>query len=88
VLRVNLVLKADPTAVAATYPWDFTEMMFLGPMMNALPAPGVGDFELSLNDSNYLVPVGGLMPDPIEIPDPDEQQRPEFEAELDELNPA
>lgn len=88
VLRLNLVLTAAPTTEAATYRWDFAEMMFLGPLMDELPAPAVGDFELSLNDSTYLVPVGGLMPDPIETPAPGEEPPPEFDVELDPLNPA
>lgn len=75
---IALVLLADPAAEeVARYRWDPFEEAFLGPAVDALPDPPGGKFELDLEASPMLVPVGGEIPapEPLEQPPPDKQPR-------------
>jgi hypothetical protein len=48
----------------ARYRWDPYECMFVGPAADALPDPPGGKFEIDLELSEGLVPVGGEIPEP------------------------
>ncbi len=62
----------------ARYKWDPWELAFSGPLCDKLPDPPGGLFELDLELSEALIPVGGVLPEPpaIETPvvDPNENQ--------------
>lgn len=47
----------------ALYRWDPDEQAFLGPANDKLPDPPGGKFELDLQASKALIPVGGDIPD-------------------------
>jgi len=68
---------AKPVEVAR-YTWDPYEMAFMGPASDKLPDPPGGRFEIDLEQSLALIPVGGEIgePDPVEeyIP-PEERER-------------
>lgn len=53
----------------ARYEYDPFESAFMGPLIDKLPDPPGGKFELDLEQSIGLVPVGGQLPEPPE-PDP------------------
>ncbi|TWT41679.1 hypothetical protein RAS1_28000 [Phycisphaerae bacterium RAS1] len=58
---------AGPT-VAARYAWDVYEQVFVGPAAERLPDPPGGRFELDLDASPLLQPVGGEIPEPTSQP--------------------
>ena len=62
----------------ARYNWDPWELAFSGPLCDQLPDPPGGLFELDLELSEALIPVGGVLPEPPEIEtpvvDPNENQ--------------
>lgn len=61
----------------ARYRWDPYECMFVGPAADALPDPPGGRFEIDLDLSQGLVPVGGEIPEPEpNKPKPPEPQGP------------
>lgn len=72
---------ARPAARAAIevarYQWDPFEGMFLGPASDAIPDPIGGRFEIDLEASTWLEPIGGEIgpPDPIRS-EPDEPDGP------------
>lgn len=49
---------------AARYLWDPFELRFMGPASDRLAPPLSGRFELDLNESHALLPVGGEIPAP------------------------
>jgi hypothetical protein len=57
-------------AEVARYTYDPYEFAFMGPLADKLPDPPGGLFELDLEQSEGLIPVGGEIPEPppIEIP--------------------
>ena len=57
----------------ARYKYDPYELAFVGPLSDKLPDPPGGLFELDLERSAALIPVGG------EIPEPPPAEDPEFE---------
>jgi len=58
----------------AEYRWDPYEAMFMGPLADRLPDPPGGRFELDLQASEALVPVGGEISE--QGPSPPTQQGP------------
>ncbi len=52
----------------ARYEWDPYEEAFSGPALDQLPDPPGGDFELDVEASEGLVPVGGDLPQPPPLP--------------------
>jgi len=54
----------------ARYKWDPWELAFSGPLCDKLPDPPGGLFELDLELSEALIPVGGVLPEPPEIETP------------------
>jgi hypothetical protein len=74
---VALVLpNGKETPEVARYRWDPYENTFMGPAIDKLPDPPGGKFELDLEQSSGLQPVGGEVPEPQEnVPPP--PQRPE-----------
>lgn len=56
-----------PYAEVARYFWDPFELDFSGPLCDKLPDPPGGQFELDLQLSPALIPVGGLIPEPPKI---------------------
>ncbi|MBN2446470.1 MAG: hypothetical protein JXO22_07090 [Phycisphaerae bacterium] len=66
---VALVLWADRERELTRYTWQPYEKVFYGPAMSALPADGGGVFELDLEDSAALEPVGGIIEEPKETPE-------------------
>jgi len=61
--------SAEPVEVAR-YTWDPWELAFTGPLSDKLPDPPGGLFELELEQSEALIPVGGVIPEPPPIPPP------------------
>lgn len=62
---VGLILPQAGQAVeVARYTWDPDELMFAGPAIDKLPDPPGGKFEVDLDASKGLVPVGGEVPEP------------------------
>jgi hypothetical protein len=82
--RALVVMRSEPSAVAGAYMWDLQEFMFVGPMIDALPDPHVGEFEISLAGSPYLVPQGGVMPEPL---DESEEGAPDRQMNVEEMRP-
>lgn len=72
---------ASQPAIIATYYWDPLELAFVGPGSDRLPDPPGGFFELDLEQSTALVPVGGELK-PVETPPapkrPESTEPPEF----------
>jgi hypothetical protein len=66
---------AEPLEVAR-YTWDPYELTFMGPAADKLPDPPGGRFELDLEQSPALIPVGGEIgePDPVEEYVPPEER--------------
>ncbi len=58
---------------AARYQWDPFESMFMGPAADKLPPPLKGRFELDLESSSWLQPVGGEIGEPDDISPPREE---------------
>ena len=54
----------------ARYRWDPYELTFMGPAIDKLPDPPGGKFELDLEASRRLEPVGGEIPAPSPAPEP------------------
>jgi hypothetical protein len=75
--------KADDQqpAEVARYTYDAYEFAFMGPLSDKLPDPPGGLFELDLEQSAALVPVGGVIPEPPKI------ERPKFEPVEGEPTP-
>jgi hypothetical protein len=74
---------AEPVEVTR-YTWDPYEMAFMGPASDKLPDPPGGRFEMDLEQSLVLIPVGGEIAEP----DPVEEYIPPEEREQDgELPP-
>jgi hypothetical protein len=78
--------EADPPVPAepvelTRYKWDPWELAFSGPLCDKLPDPPGGLFELDLEASEALIPVGGVIPEPPEIATPPAQ------AQEDEATP-
>ncbi|MBU0639891.1 MAG: hypothetical protein KKB50_13565 [Planctomycetes bacterium] len=65
--------EAGPVDVAR-YAWDPYELSFLGPAANKLPEPFVGRFDLDMEASTALQPVGGEIPKPVQPKEPDEKE--------------
>ncbi len=69
--------RGEPVELAR-YNWDPYELAFAGPLSDKLPDPPGGLFELDLELSEALIPVGGVLPEPpaIETPrvKPDENE--------------
>jgi len=63
---------APAEQIAARYRWDPLESVLLGPVADKLPDPPGGRFELDLQASVALMPVGGEIPAPVEPPQPQE----------------
>jgi hypothetical protein len=61
----------------ARYNWDPYELAFAGPLCDQLPDPPGGLFELDLELSEALVPVGGVLPELPEIETPAEPEETE-----------
>ena len=57
---------------AARYQWDPFERMFIGPAADKLPPALKGRFELDLEASSWLQPVGGEIGEPDDISPPSE----------------
>jgi len=55
---------ADGWEELASYRWQPYEFMFAGPASDALPDPPGGKFELDMEQSPLLIPVGGEIPPP------------------------
>jgi hypothetical protein len=62
--------RAEPVEVAR-YQWDPWELAFMGPLSDKLPDPPGGLFELDLEESEALIPVGGVIPKPPPIKPPE-----------------
>jgi hypothetical protein len=62
----------------ARYAWDPYEFAFMGPLADKLPDPPAGRFELDLEASKALVPVGGEIPEPEPLAQPQDQPQPEL----------
>ncbi len=65
----------------ARYTWDPYELVFFGPVVDKLPDPPGGKFELDLEASPRLIPRGGEIPEPEPLPErppqvPDTPQKP------------
>ena len=60
----------------ARYSWDPYELAFSGPLADKLPDPPGGLFQLDLELSAALIPVGGVLPDPqpFENPTPESEK--------------
>ncbi len=67
--RASSQPASQPAQVeVARYEWDPYEESFTGPARDKLPDPPGGDFELDVDASAGLVPVGGDLPEPPPIP--------------------
>ncbi len=66
---VALVLTAAGETEVARYRWDPYELAFMGPACDKLPDPPDGKFQINLEASQRLEPVGGEIP----APTPDEE---------------
>jgi hypothetical protein len=62
-------VPGEPVEVAR-YKWDPWELAFSGPLSDKLPDPPGGLFELDLEQSEALIPVGGVIPEPPPIVPP------------------
>lgn len=58
----------------ARYTWDVYEEQFMGPQIEDIPDPPGGRVELDLDQSQDLIPVGGVLPEP--EPTPEEEDEP------------
>lgn len=65
-------LGADQSAPVAEYRWDPWELVFTGPLIDALPDPPGGKFHIDLAASPLLIPMGGELPEPKPVPDPED----------------
>lgn len=66
--------RGEPVEVAR-YTYDPYEFAFMGPLADKLPDPPGGLFELDLEQSEALVPVGGEIPEPPPVETPIFQRR-------------
>ena len=64
----------------AQYRYDALEFCFMGPQADELPDPPGGTFELDLEASAALIPVGGILPDPPETPELPRPQPVEYDG--------
>jgi hypothetical protein len=82
--RAVTTTQSQPTtsqpAQVARYKWDPWELAFMGALCDELPTPPGGLFELDLEQSAALIPVGGVIPEPppIQPPEPAEEEPPPF----------
>ena len=60
------------------YNWDPYEIAFSGPQCDKLPDPPGGQYELDLEASLALIPVGGVIPEPPDYDLPPFQQDPNW----------
>lgn len=60
---IPLVTEGKNGVEAARYTWDPYELLFTGPARDKLPAGADGVFELDVDASHALQPVGGLIPE-------------------------
>jgi hypothetical protein len=68
---VALVLTGVDRAVeVARYRWDPYELTFLGPARDKLPDPPGGSFQIDLEASRRMEPVGGEIEEPPKTPEP------------------
>lgn len=67
----------DELVEVARYRWDPYEQRFHGPAVDKLPKPLGGKFELDIEGSPLLIPVGGEMPDPAPIIPPQRRGQPD-----------
>lgn len=63
----------EKSGEVAKYTWDPYEYAFMGPLIDKLPDPPGGEFELDLKASQALVPVGGEIPEPEPLPQAQDQ---------------
>lgn len=56
--------ETDAYVEIARYRWDPFELAFAGPLCDKLPDPPGGQFELDLELSEALIPIGGVLPEP------------------------
>ncbi|MBK9120025.1 MAG: hypothetical protein IPM18_10570 [Phycisphaerales bacterium] len=61
--RVRYMALQVESREVARYRWDAWEQMFLGPARDKLPDPPGGEFNIDLELSHALVPVGGIVPE-------------------------
>jgi hypothetical protein len=61
----------------ARYAWEPYELAFAGPVAEHLPEPPGGLFELNLEQSELLIPVGGVLPDQAPLPNAPPPRMPE-----------
>jgi hypothetical protein len=67
--KVGEPAPVEPVELAR-YKWDPWELAFSGPLCDELPDPPGGLFELDLELSEALIPVGGVLPEPPKIETP------------------
>lgn len=66
---VEVVLREDPSVTVAEFRWDYYELSFMGPARERIPEEhGGGEIALDLQQSQKLVPIGGIIEQP-EIPE-------------------
>ena len=62
---VGLMLHGERGWVEVTrYLWEPYELGLMGPAMDALPDPPGGKFQMNMEASPLLIPVGGEIPEP------------------------
>ncbi len=66
---IALVLWDQRDIEVARYTWEPWELVFVGPAGDSLPDPPGGEFEMDLDLSELLEPVGGIIEEPIELPE-------------------
>jgi hypothetical protein len=83
-LALVLPRAAAAAAEVAAYKWDPSELVFVGPAVDALPDPPGGRFHIDVAASRRLEPMGGELPDtqPIQRP-PASQPRPPVQDSRD-----
>ncbi len=69
-------LPAGTESEVARYKWDPFELMFMGPARDHLPGSDEQIFEMDLEKSTWLLPVGGIIgkPDPVRRKEDDERE--------------
>jgi len=83
---ISLVaLHAADEDEAARFAWEPYELVFTGPAIDMLPDPPGGRFNIDMELSERLEPMGGLLPEPEEIkttPDQPEEAPRRFDDDL------
>lgn len=69
-------IDSDTEVEVARYKWDPFELMFMGPARDLLPGSQDQVFEMDLEKSTWLLPVGGIIgkPDPVRSKEDDERE--------------